>query len=160
MLASHSSLVTSHAALQNVNMATHKGSCYCGAVEIETTGEPIDMGFCHCDGCRRYSGAPIAAFTLWKPEQVKISNGENLLGKFKSSDLSVRRFCTQCGAHVMVDHPTLGLVDIRAGLPTDVKFKPSVHLNYEDAILRVPDGLPKLKDFPEAIGGSGQAMPE
>jgi hypothetical protein len=61
---------------------------------------------------------------------------------------------------VMVDHPTLGLVDIRAGLPSEVAFKPSVHLNYEDTILHVPDGLPKLRDFPTAIGGSGATMPE
>jgi hypothetical protein len=140
--------------------AKHTGACYCGAVEIETTGDPIDMGFCHCDGCRKYSGAPIAAFTLWKPEQVKITKGENLLSKFKSSDMSERRFCAKCGAHVMVDHPTLGLVDIRAGLPEEVAFKPSVHLNYEDTILHVRDGLPKLKDFPEAIGGSGQTIAE
>ena len=138
----------------------HTGSCYCGAVEIETTGDPIDMGFCHCDGCRKYSGAPIAAFTLWKPEQVKITKGENFLSKFKSSDMSVRRFCTKCGAHVMVDHPTLGLVDIRAGLPAEIAFRPSVHLNYEDTILHITDGLPKLKDFPTAIGGSGETMLE
>jgi len=141
-------------------MATNKGSCYCGAVEIQTTGDPIDMGFCHCDACRRYSGAPIAAFTLWKPEQVKITKGENFLGKFKSSDMSERRFCTKCGAHVIVDHPTLGLVDIRAGLPAEVAFKPSVHLNYEDTVLHVKDGLPKLRDFPKEIGGTGQTLPE
>ena len=138
----------------------YSGSCYCGAVKIEASGAPIDMGYCHCDGCRKYSGAPIAAFTLWKPEQVKITKGENFLSKFKSSDMSVRRFCSKCGAHVMVDHPTLGLVDIRAGLPAEVAFKPSVHVNYEETILPVKDGLPKMKDFPVEIGGSGERMAE
>jgi hypothetical protein len=118
------------------------------------------MGYCHCDGCRRYSGAPLSAFTLWRPEQVKITQGKDLLGKFKSSDMSERRFCTKCGTHVMVDHPTLGLIDIRAGLPSAVTFQPTVHLNYEDTILHVTDGLPKLRDFPAAIGGSGQTMAE
>jgi len=141
-------------------MSTYRGTCYCGTVEIETTGDPLDMGYCHCDGCRKYSGAPVSAFTLWKPEQVKITKGADSLGKFKSSEMSERRFCTKCGAHVMVDHPTLGLVDIRAGLPAEITFKPTVHLNYEDTILHVHDGLPKLKDFPEAIGGSGETMPE
>jgi hypothetical protein len=139
---------------------THKGSCYCGAIEIEVSGEPLDMGYCHCDGCRRYSGAPLSAFTLWKPEQVKITKGADSLGKFKSSEMSIRRYCSKCGAHVMVDHPTLGLVDIRAGLPAAVAFKPTVHLNYEDTILRIRDGLPKLKDFPAAIGGSGETLAE
>jgi hypothetical protein len=39
-------------------------------------------------------------------------------------------------------------------------FKPTVHLNYEETVLPIKDGLPKLKDFPAAIGGSGETMPE
>jgi hypothetical protein len=140
-------------------MATHKGSCYCGAVEIEATGDPIDMGYCHCDACRKYSTAPVSIFTLWKPEQVKVTKGADSLGKFHSSEMSDRRYCTKCGGHVMIDHPTLGLADIRVSL-SGLTFKPSAHLNYEDAVLRIKDGLPKLKDFPEAIGGSGQTMAE
>jgi len=27
-------------------------------------------------------------------------------------------------------------------------------------VLRIKDGLPKLKDFPADLGGSGQALPE
>jgi hypothetical protein len=74
--------------------------------------------------------------------------------------MSERHFCSKCGTHVIVDHPTLGLVDIRAGLPVGVSFKLTVHLNYRDTVLRIHDGLPKLRDFPTAIGGSDQALPE
>ena len=138
---------------------THKGSCYCGAVEIEVSGDALDMGYCHCNECRRYSTAPVSAFTLWKPENVKITKGQQFLGKFKSSEMSDRRYCTKCGGHVMIDHPTLGLADVRAPL-SDFVFKPTVHLNYEEAVLPMRDGLPKLRDFPEAIGGTGQTLPE
>ncbi|MGI8957213.1 MAG: GFA family protein [Chthoniobacterales bacterium] len=138
---------------------THPGSCVCGAVAIEAQGEPLDMGYCHCEACRRYSGAPLAAFTLWKPETVKITKGAELLGRFKSSEMSDRRYCTKCGSHVIVDHPSLGLTDIRTGLPT-LDFQPSVHLNYEETVLPIKDGLPKLRDFPAEIGGSGETMPE
>ena len=41
-----------------------------------------------------------------------------------------------------------------------LEFKPAVHLNYEETVLPMKDGLPKLKDFPKEIGGSGEAMPE
>ena len=138
---------------------THKGSCYCGAVELETTGEALDMGYCHCEACRRYSTAPVSLFTLWKPENVKITNGESNLGKFKSSDISERRYCTKCGGHVMIDHPTLGLADVRVPM-SNFTFKPTVHLNYEERILPIKDGLPKMKDFPKEIGGSGETLPE
>lgn len=139
--------------------STHKGSCYCGAVEFETSGDPVDMGYCHCANCRRYSGAPMAGFTLWKADQVKITKGSEFLGKFHSSDISDRRYCTKCGTHVMIDHATLGLADTRTPVP-GVTFKPTVHLNYSEKILAVKDGLPKLADFPKEIGGSGETLPE
>ena len=138
---------------------THSGSCYCGAVGIEATGDPIDMGYCHCDACRRYSTAPVSIFTLWKPENVKITKGADSLGKSHTSAMSDRRYCTKCGGHIMIDHPRLGLADVRVSL-SDFTFKPTVHLNYEEAVLRIKDGLPKLRDLPKEIGGSGETLPE
>ncbi|MEO7724638.1 MAG: GFA family protein [Chthoniobacterales bacterium] len=138
---------------------THRGTCYCGSVEVEASATPLDMGYCHCEACRRYSGAPFSSFTLWKAENVRIAKGEEFLGRYKSSEISDRLYCTKCGGHVMVDHPALGLTDIRAPLPT-LGFKPTVHLNYQETVLPIKDGLPKLKDFPAAIGGSGDTMPE
>src|SRR5437763_16983511 len=105
----------------------HTGGCYCGAVEVQATGEPVDMGYCHCNDGRRYCTAPVSIFTLWKPEAVKISKGAQHLGKFRGSELSDRRFCAKCGGHVLIDHPTLGLADIRVAL-SGLAFKPTVHL--------------------------------
>jgi hypothetical protein len=82
------------------------------------------------------------------------------LGKFKSSDMSDRRYCTKCGSHISVDHPTLGLIDVRVGALRNFPFKPKVHLNYAETVLPMKDGFPKLKDFPASIGGSGEIMPE
>ncbi len=139
---------------------THTGRCYCGAVEIEASGAPAEMGYCHCEACRRYSAAPVSAFTLWKPENVNVTKGAEFLGKFKSSEISDRRYCTKCGGHVMLDHPTLGLTDVRLGALPNFPFKPTVHLNYGETVLPMRDGLAKLKDFPAAIGGSGEILPE
>ena len=136
------------------------GQCYCGAVTIEASGAPVEMGYCHCGACRKYSGMPVNAFTLWKPDNVRVTKGQQSLGKFKSSEMSDRRYCTKCGGNVMVDHPSLGLVDVPAGILPTFAFKPTVHLNYEDTVLPMRDGLPKLRDFPKEIGGSGEAIPE
>ena len=46
-----------------------------------------------------------------------------------------------------------------ATLPS-LDFAPGVHVNYAETVLPMRDGLPKLKDFPEAFGGSGEAMAE
>jgi hypothetical protein len=42
-----------------------KGRCFCGAVEITVTGDPVGMGYCHCSSCRSWAAAPVNAFTLW-----------------------------------------------------------------------------------------------
>ena len=138
----------------------HKGACFCGAVEIEVTGEPAAMGYCHCSSCRSWSAGPVNAFTLWKPETVKVTKGAEFIGHFKKTAMSDRQFCTKCGGHLMTGHPTLGLTDVYAATVPSVAFKPGVHVNYAETVLRMKDGLPKLKDFPAEFGGSGQAVPE
>jgi hypothetical protein len=137
-------------------MDTHKGSCYCRAVQIEATGAPLDMGYCHCANCRKYSGAPVNAVTLWKIDNVKIIKGSDFLGKFKSSDISDRRYCTKCGAHVMIDHPKLHLIDVRGAIPGTIKFKPTLHINYDETILPIKDGLPKFRDSLPKLAGPGK----
>jgi hypothetical protein len=138
----------------------HTGTCFCGAVEIEVAGTPEEMGYCHCSSCRSYSGAPVTAFTLWKKGNVKVMKGQEFLGRFKKTEMSHRRFCTRCGGHVMVDHPSLGFTDVHASTIPTVAFKPTIHLNYAETVLPMRDGLPKLKDFPAAVGGSGEVIPE
>ena len=64
---------------------THTGTCYCGAVTIEASGDPIDMGYCHCANCRRYSGAPMNAFTLWKADDLKVTKGSELLAHSRAA---------------------------------------------------------------------------
>jgi hypothetical protein len=139
---------------------THTGTCFCGAVDIEATGAPEAMGYCHCGSCRSWSAGPVNAFTLWKPETVKVTKGAEFLGRFKKTETSDRQFCTRCGGHLMTDHPTLGLIDVYAATIPSVVFKPGVHVNYAETVLPIKDGLPKLKDFPAELGGSGETLPE
>ena len=139
---------------------TYSGACPCGAVQIEATGEPLEMGYCHCAACREYSGAPVSAFLLFKQENLKVTAGAAFLSRFASSEMSDRRFCTKCGGALMTEHSRLGITDVRPAAFPAVEFKPMIHLNYEETALRIKDGLPKLKDFPTHAGGSGETLPE
>ena len=60
----------------------------------------------------------------------------------------------------MTNHPTFGLVDVYAATIASVAFKPGLHVNYSETVLPMKDGLPKMKDFPAELGGSGETMPE
>ncbi|TIO51368.1 MAG: GFA family protein [Mesorhizobium sp.] len=141
-------------------MTVHKGGCFCGAVEIEVHGTAEAMGYCHCGSCRSWSASPVNAFTLWKPENVKVTKGTEFLSGFRKSKTSDRQFCTKCGGHLMTDHPPLGLVDVYAATIPTLEFAPAVHVNYAETVLPMKDGLPKLKDFPAELGGSGVSVPE
>ena len=100
-------------------MATHKGECFCGAVQLEVSGEPEGMGYCHCQSCRSWSGGPVNAFTLWKPDAVRVTAGAEHIGTFQKTAASQRQYCTRCGGHLMTNHPALGLIDVFAAtLPT------------------------------------------
>jgi hypothetical protein len=136
------------------------GSCFCGAVTVEVTGSPEAMGYCHCRSCRSWSGAPVNAFTLWKPEAVRITKGAEHVATFQKTKLSQRQYCSKCGGHLMNNHPPLGLVDVYAATIPSLAFTPGVHVNYAETVLPMRDGLPKLKDFPAEFGGSGQTIAE
>jgi hypothetical protein len=138
----------------------YKGSCFCGAVEIEVTGAPAAMGYCHCRSCRHWSAGPVNAFTLWPPSSVKVTKGENNIVTYNKTPVSYRKTCKTCGGHVMTDHPPLKLVDVYAAIIPDLKFQPGVHVNYAETVLPMKDGLPKFKDFPADFGGSGETVKE
>jgi hypothetical protein len=138
----------------------YEGQCFCGAVHIEATGEPVAMGFCHCGSCRSWSAGPVTAFTLWAPGSIKVTKGAEHLSTFARASTSERKFCKLCGGHVMANHPTFGLIDVYAATLPTLAFKPSVHVNYSETVLPMKDGLPKLRDFPAELGGSGQSVPE
>src|SRR5215471_10306175 len=116
------------------SMTTYKGKCFCGAVEIETRGAPEAMGYCHCSSCRSWSAAPVNAFTLWKPQNVRLTRGAELIEKFAKSEASERQYCRRCGGHLMTDHPSLGLVDVYAATIPALKFVPGVHVNYSETV--------------------------
>ena len=137
---------------------TYKGSCFCGSVEFEAKGAPAKMGYCHCEDCASWSASPINAFTLWPPESVKVVSGEEHVGTFNKTENSYRKFCNKCGGHLMADHPGMGLVDIYAAVLTDFTFEPMLHVHYNSKTVSVNDGLPKFKDLPEPLGGSGEIL--
>jgi hypothetical protein len=142
------------------NETTHTGQCFCGAVEVAVSGEPAAMGYCHCSSCRSWSAGPVNAFTLWPPAAVRITKGADKVGTYNKTVYSFRKWCTVCGGHIMTEHPTFGLIDVYAATIPSLPFKPGIHVNYQETVLPMKDGLPKQKDFPSERGGSGELLPE
>jgi hypothetical protein len=56
--------------------------------------------------------------------------------------------------------PGFGLIDVYAAVIPDLPFDPHLHVFYEETVLRIRDGLPKMADIPAELGGSGRTLPE
>ena len=139
---------------------TYNGSCFCGAVQFTVTGAPAAMGYCHCSSCRSWSAGPVNAFTLWDPNALKITKGAQDVGTYNKTPGSSRKWCKICGGHLFTEHPAWNLTDVYAASIPKYPFKPGVHVHYQETVLPIRDGLPKQKDVPKEMGGSGVLLPE
>lgn len=73
---------------------TLSGGCNCGAVRYELTGEPVRVGLCHCETCRKHSGSAFSFYGIW-PMAAFAFTGE--LGRFETR-AGGDRFCPACGS--------------------------------------------------------------
>ncbi len=143
----------------------YQGSCFCGAVKFTLTGQPEAMAYCHCDSCRHWSAGPVSAFTLWKPDAIRIVQGADNIGVFDKNPLtdekgvvSQRQWCKSCGGHLFTDHPSMGLVDVPAVVIKGLNFEPGFHVHYQETLHHMHDDLPKFRDLPKEAGGSGDEL--
>jgi hypothetical protein len=141
-------------------VSRYRGSCFCGSIQLTVTGEAVAMGYCHCESCRRWSAGPVNAFSLWKPDAVQITQGADNVGTYNKTPQSYRKWCKTCGGHLMTEHPGMGLTDVYAAVIPDFPHRAAVHVHYQETVLHIPDGLPKLKDVPKEMGGTGVSLPE
>ena len=118
------------------------------------------MGYCHCEDCKTWSAAPINAFSLWAPDNVRITKGEASVGTFNKTENSYRKFCKACGGHLMTEHPGMKLVDVYVNVLQGFTHEPTLHVHYGSKMVSLKDGLPKFKDLPADFGGSGEMLPE
>lgn len=71
------------------------GGCLCGSVRYEALGKPVCVGHCHCQTCRRHTGAPIVTFVMFAADQVRFPERDRDI--YRSSPHVKRGFCGQCG---------------------------------------------------------------
>jgi hypothetical protein len=74
-----------------------EGGCICGAVRFVASGQPKEVAWCHCESCRKHSGAPVSVFALYDVTAYRVVKGE--IAKFETTPGRTRRgFCARCGS--------------------------------------------------------------
>jgi hypothetical protein len=96
---------------------TLKGSCLCGAVKYEATGEPKRFLHCHCSRCRKATGTGHASNLFLQPGVLTWLSGEDQVRAFKLPEAKrfTNQFCATCGSRLPRRAPDTDIVLIPAG---------------------------------------------
>jgi hypothetical protein len=123
----------------------HHGRCLCGDVRFETRGEPLWVACCHCESCRRHTGAPLTTYVGFRREQVTFTPADPPC--YESSPGVRRRFCPRCGTPMSyeADHYEGELHLHVSGFDHPERFEPQRHVAWSEhlAWLKLDDGLPR-----------------
>lgn len=133
---------------------TFSGSCLCGSVQYELTGEPRHFYYCHCQRCRKATGTGHVSNLMVKTEQFNWLQGESLLKRFKvpEAERFYTLFCGNCGSPMPRDIPQLGIVAIPAGsLDHDIDVRPEARIFWDSRAewSCCGDGLPTYAEYPD-----------
>ena len=130
-----------------------RGSCYCGAVQIEVEPPAEEVGHCHCANCRRAFGTGIYSYAWFPDEQVRVVSGDEHLTRHVNDLGRQRRFCKICGTTMLYSTPRYPGTSVNlACLLDSLGQLPDRHV-YAD---RAPDWLPITDELLRLGGESGE----
>ena len=141
---------------------TTEGGCLCGAVRFRTEGRSLFCAHCHCQWCRQAHGA---AFVTWygvKAEAFRLTQGEDRLRWYASSEKSERGFCATCGT-TMFFRSSCAAGEVHVALACadgPIDRAPAAHVFYEAHVpwVVLGDDLPRY-DRDAASLAKYQAVP-
>ena len=130
--------------MSTARTADYTGSCLCGGITYEVTGELEPVEYCHCSQCRKTSGHFVAAASC-KPDDLRIVEDTSLRWYASSQDAD-RGFCNVCGSSVLWRPAHGRYISIMAGtLDAPTGLAAIQHIFVADAsdYYTIADGLPQ-----------------
>ena len=110
-----------------------EGSCLCGAVRFVATGQPESVVWCHCESCRKHSGAPVSVFVAFKQDAYVVTEGQ--ITKFNSSPGRWRGFCARCGSTLTCEGERSNETHFHVGAFRDAaQLQPTRHIFPEERL--------------------------
>lgn len=101
------------------------GKCLCGEVEVHAAQVESDLGVCHCDMCRKWSGGPFYGAHCGTSVTFK---GADAITRFSSSEWAERGFCHRCGTHLFYQYKATGEYFVPAGLFSGQSFNTATEI--------------------------------
>ena len=122
----------------------HKGSCLCGAVRFEVSGDLPPPDACHCVQCRKQSGHFFASTDV--PRAAVTVDGADKVTWFASSERVRRGFCSVCGSTLFWDPIRRDFIGIAMGAfdtPTATRLRMHIFVAEKGDYYELADGLPQ-----------------
>lgn len=93
------------------------GSCLCGSVAFELRGDARRFFHCHCERCRKASGAAHASNIILKLGDITWTAGERMTRRYKvpEAERFAVVFCSVCGSPLPRVSPDGSVVVVPAG---------------------------------------------
>ena len=97
------------------------GSCLCGAVKYTITTQPVRMGQCHCDDCRKSTGTGHSSNAFFNKDDVKIDGATRSFESTTDTGSKITRyFCPSCGSRLFgTSNVNVDIISISAGTLDD-----------------------------------------
>ncbi len=132
------------------------GSCLCGTVLYEVTGQAERFYHCHCQRCRKMTGTGHASNILVTPQtSICWLQGEELLKRYKvpEAERFYNCFCQKCGSPMPRVVPELDAVFIPAGsLDSLLPISPQARIFWDSrAPWSCSDDLPVFSEYPPNV---------
>jgi hypothetical protein len=121
------------------------GRCLCGAITYRADEPPLWQMHCHCQSCRRATGAAFASFFGLADGSWRWTSGQP--ASYASSPGTERLFCPACGtplAYRAARFP--GETHLLAGTLDDpARYRPTAHVHASEMQVwaDIHDGLPR-----------------
>ena len=137
-----------------MKISTVSGSCLCGAVQYEVTGETLRFSHCHCQRCRKATGTGHATNLLLTPVTgIVWTKGEDNLQRYKvpEAERFYNCFCKHCGSPMPRTVPEIDAVLIPAGsLDSSPPVSPQQHIFWDSRAEWScgENGLPVYPEYP------------
>jgi hypothetical protein len=122
----------------------HSGSCQCGAVSFEVSGDLSAPDACHCRQCRKQSGHVFASTDV--PKSALTVHGESNITWHQSSEKVRRGFCATCGSSLFWDPLFRDWIGVAMGAfdtPTDTHLAVHIFVAEKGDYYEIGDGLPQ-----------------
>jgi hypothetical protein len=122
----------------------HTGSCLCGAVTFEVSGDLHAPDACHCSQCRKQSGHFWASTDV--PRDALTIRGADNLTWFRSSERVQRGFCSTCGSSLFWEPIGKDTIAVAMGAfdrPTGTRLAMHIHVADKGDYYEIMDGVPQ-----------------